>query len=148
MRAVDRIPELVSRLYALVHELEQLFPGRRFTLDGHLLGSIGEVLAAHDYGLELLPASASSHDARTSDGRSVQVKVTQGTRVALSSRPEHLIVLRMDSDGRHHEIYNGPGAIVWPHVGKKQKNGQYSIALSKLSALNKRVLVESRLSRA
>src|SRR2546425_401981 len=147
MRAVDHIPELVSRLYALVHELEQLFPGRHFTLDGHLLGSIGEVLVAHDYGLELLPASANSHDARTSDGRSVQIKVTQGKRVALSSRPEYLIVLRMDSDGRHHEIYNGPGTIVWPYVGKKQKNGQSSIALSKLSALNERVPTTSRLSR-
>jgi hypothetical protein len=54
----------------------------------------------------------------------------------------------MDSDGHHHEIYNGPRAIVWPHVGPKQKNGQSSIALSKLSALNEKVPTASRLSRA
>ena len=42
----ERIPELVSRLREVVTELENLFPGRRFPLDGHLVGSIGEVVAA------------------------------------------------------------------------------------------------------
>ena len=50
-----RVPEIVRELYSSVAELEELFPGRKFTLDGHLVGSIGEVIAAHRYGLELLP---------------------------------------------------------------------------------------------
>ena len=36
----------VGKLYDLVGQLEHLFPSRSFTLDGHLVGSIGEVLAA------------------------------------------------------------------------------------------------------
>ncbi len=36
------IPGLVSQLYAKVRELENLLPGRRFTPDGDLVGSIGE----------------------------------------------------------------------------------------------------------
>ncbi|MGQ0721719.1 MAG: DUF6998 domain-containing protein, partial [Candidatus Eiseniibacteriota bacterium] len=54
MVGIDAIPVLVRRLYGIVRDLEAAFPGRKFTLDGHLVGSIGEVLAAHRYGLELL----------------------------------------------------------------------------------------------
>ena len=62
---VEKVPGLVGELYALVAQLEALFPGRRFTPDGHLVGSIGEVIAAHRYGLDLLPHSAQGHDARS-----------------------------------------------------------------------------------
>ena len=55
MTRVDGIPNLIRRLYAIVADLETAFPGRKFTPDGPLVGSIGEVLAAHRYGLELLP---------------------------------------------------------------------------------------------
>ncbi len=48
-RNVERVPDLVGRLYEIVSELEALFPGRYFTPDGHLVGSMGEVMAAHDY---------------------------------------------------------------------------------------------------
>jgi len=45
-RNVERVPDLVGRLYEIVSELEALFPGRHFTPDGHLVGSLGEVMAA------------------------------------------------------------------------------------------------------
>ena len=95
MSNVESIPSLVRRLYNVVAELETLFPGRKFTLDGHLVGSIGEVLAAHYYGLTLLPSSAPVHDAIASDGRMVQVKATQAKTVALRAEPEHLLVLNL-----------------------------------------------------
>ena len=37
-----RFPEIIRELYRLIDELEQMFPGRHFTPDGHLVGSIGE----------------------------------------------------------------------------------------------------------
>ncbi|MBW8042608.1 MAG: hypothetical protein FVQ85_21795 [Planctomycetes bacterium] len=45
-KSVLSIPSIVQELYSIVDRLEELFPGRRFTPDGHLVGSIGEVLAA------------------------------------------------------------------------------------------------------
>jgi hypothetical protein len=66
MSGIDSIPDLVRRLYEIVGQLESTFTGRKFTLDGHLVGSIGEVMAAHRYGLELLTASTEGHDARAS----------------------------------------------------------------------------------
>ena len=52
---IERIPSLIKQLFMLTNELGLLFPGRPFTPDGHLVGSIGEVLASHHYDLHLLP---------------------------------------------------------------------------------------------
>ena len=131
----DEVPSLVRALHDIVRRLEELFPGRRFTLDGHLVGSIGEVMAAHRYGLTLKRASFTGCDATVPDGRDVEVKATQGDRVALRCRPSHLLVLHLDTKGGVAEVYNGPGEIVWPHVGRQQSNGQRAISLARLRSL-------------
>jgi hypothetical protein len=141
----DAVSALVCALYDIVHELEELFPGRRFTPDGHLVGSIGEVIAARRYGLTLRRASFTGCDATAPDGRDVEIKATQGDRVALRCRPSHLLVLRLDAKGGAAEVYNGPGEIVWPHVSRQQTNGQSAISLSRLRALMASVPPTSRL---
>ena len=140
-----QVADAVRRLYRTVAELEALFPGRRFTPDGHLVGSIGEALARDLYDLELFAASAEGHDAEAADGTLVQIKATQRNRVSLYSEPEHLIVLGLGEDGHAEEIYNGPGALAWEAAGKRQKNGQRPISVSKLRALMDEVPQESRL---
>ena len=132
---VDSVPSLIGELYALVAKFESLFPGRRFTPDGHLVGSIGEVIAAHRYGLELLAHSARGHDARSATGALVEIKATQGSNVALREQPNHLIVLQLSKLGEASEIYNGPGEQVWAAAGAMQRNGQRSISLFRLRAL-------------
>jgi hypothetical protein len=144
MNAIDTIPGVVQRLYELVAELETAFPGRPFTPDGHLVGSLGEVLASHYYDLALLPCSTECHDARTTDGRLVQIKATQADRVALRAQPDHLLVLLLKKDGTTTEIYNGPGTLAWQHCGKQQKNGQSPISVTKLRALMHSVPAEDR----
>jgi hypothetical protein len=133
--SIDSIPRLVRSLYEIVAELEKLFPGRKFTPDGHLVGSIGEVLAAHRYGLELLAASAERHDATSPDGRLVQIKATQTGLIGMRSEPDHLLVLKLNSDGSADEVYNGPGAAPWEQAGRLQKNGQRAISLARLRRL-------------
>jgi hypothetical protein len=135
MESISKIPQLVRSLYEIVSELEDSFPDRRFTPDGHLVGSIGEVLAAYYYSLELLPASAEVHDALTEDGRLVQIKATQVKSIGLRSEPDHLLVIRILPNGEFEEVYNGPGDLPWKNAGKIQSNGQRQISLSKLSGL-------------
>jgi hypothetical protein len=143
---IEEIPALVRSLYRIVRDLEGLFPGRKFTPDGHLVGSIGEVLAAHRYGLELLPPSAERHDARASDGRLVQIKATQVRSVGLRSEPEFLLVLQLLRDGSTEEVFNGPGSLAWSHAGKMQRNGQRSIGVAKLRGLMEDVPPGARLA--
>jgi len=143
-----RFPELLRAIYDSVDALEAMFPGRHFTPDGHLVGSLGEALAAYHYGIELSGASTQCHDG-TCGGKSVQVKATQGDRIALSSEPEHLLVLRLLRDGNFVEEYNGPGSLVWSLVSHKPrpKNGQYQVSLSTLRRIMKSVSANERLER-
>ena len=104
----------VQHLLHIVHSLEQTFKGRHFTLDGHLVGSIGEVLASYHYGIRLYEASTAIHDGEVLDGRKVQIKMTQGDTIVISEQPDYLIALYMDrKTGEVQEIYNGPGEILF-----------------------------------
>lgn len=132
---IEQIPSLIQELYSIVSKLELSYEGRKFTLDGHLVGSIGEVLVSYYYDLELLPASTEKHDARTKDHKLIQIKATQGSSVGLRSEPEYLIVIKILKDGSIEEVYNGPGINPWTRAGKMQKNGQRSISIAALKKL-------------
>ena len=143
----DLAAEKIQKLYRISHELEEMFPGRHYTPDGHMIGSIGEALAASCYGLTLFEASAQTHDAQAPDGRLVQIKATQIDRISISSEPEWLIVLEIHKDGTFSEVYNGPGKLAWEQCGKMQKNGQCPISLARLRNLQTEVPVSDRLKR-
>ena len=136
--AWSEVPALLVSLYRVVERLEAIFPGRKFTPDGHLVGSIGEAVAARMFDLRLLGASTPEHDATTADeGTLVQIKMTQGNRsVALRAEPEHLLVLRLDPDLIVEVVYNGAGGPPWSAAGAVQSNGQRPISLSRLRALD------------
>ena len=129
-------PALIRELYGIVHRLEAMFPGRHFTPDGHLVGSIGEALANHYYGVVLTPASTQGYDG-IRDGKRVEVKATQGAAVALSSGPEHLLVFKLLPTGAFEVHYNGTGAPVWALLANRKptKNGQQQVRLTVLRSL-------------
>lgn len=137
----------MQQLYATVTELEEMFPGRHFTPDGHMVGSIGECLVADAYGLELMTASNKGFDAISENGLQVEIKATQSNSTAFRSEPEHAIVIKINLDGTFEEIYNGPGYLVWQQfIGKKlPSNGQFQISLNKLKALQEKVPASDRL---
>lgn len=144
---VSDIAEKIRELYRITSELEEMYPGRHFTPDGHMVGSIGEVIAAEQYGLSLFEASHPVHDAKSWDGKQVQIKATQGDRVAISECPEALIVLKINRDGSFEEVYNGPGDVAWRLVGKRQKTGQCHVSLGKLREAMKGIPECKRLPR-
>jgi hypothetical protein len=143
-----RFPKLLKRIYSAVEELEAMFPGRHFTPDGHLVGSLGEALASYYYGIKLSSASAERHDG-IRGRKKVQIKATQGIRIAISSEPEHLLVLRLERNGEFVEEYNGPGSLVWSLVSHKPrpKNGQFQVSLVALRKLMQEVKDSERIPR-
>ncbi len=155
MHSTDELSDAIRQLYRIIDTLETDFSehNRRFTLDGHLLGSIGEVYVAERYNIKLFISSFKGHDGITKDGseRLVQIKVTQSRArkkaIGLSSEPKWLLVLQVNDEGEFIEIYNGPGDIVWNLVKDKQKpsNGQYQVALSRLLELNESVADDDRI---
>lgn len=145
----DKFRTLLKQLYATVSEMETMFPGRHFTPDGHMVGSLGECLVADAYNLELKTASNKGYDAITESGVEVEIKATQSSSVAFRSQPQHAIVIKILRDGTFEEIYNGPGALVWEQFNGKRlpSNGQFQVSLNKLRQLNQRVAQADRLPR-
>ncbi|MDG1479361.1 MAG: hypothetical protein P8R54_07200 [Myxococcota bacterium] len=145
----DKFQGLIKKLYSTVSELEDMFPGRHFTPDGHMVGSIGECLVADAYGLKLKTASNKGFDAVTRDGKEVEIKATQSKSVAFRSEPGHAIVIKILPDGRFEEVYNGPGDLIWKQFAGKNvpSNGQFQISLNKLKELNQQVSDSIRVPR-
>lgn len=105
------LPAPVAELYRAIEKLQNAY-GRKFTLDGHVLGSIGEVVAQEAFGFELLPMSAHAHDARCKLRRAVQVKITGGKSIAMRQNCNHLIVLRVVNPEEAEVVYDDPGGPV------------------------------------
>lgn len=144
-QSANELKEIIGEIYELTARLENMYPGRRFTPDGHMVGSLGEAIASERYGLELFKPSYPVHDGVSPEGRLVQVKATQGSKIGINEKPDYLIVLRMCKDGIFEEIYNGPGEAVWNAAGGVLKTGQRPISLTKLRALNTEVDPEQRI---
>jgi len=128
-----KLPEQVAVIYRAVKELEEKYQ-RKFTPDGHLVGSIGEVVAAEALGLTLYPMSKIAHDAFDKNG-DVQIKMTAGKSIAMYHECLRLVVLVVVSPEEAEVVYDGPGKPVWDAAGKMSKNGQKTISLSKLEKL-------------
>ena len=70
------IKEMLSIYRNMIKEvatLEAMFPDRHFSLDGHIVGSIGEVAASYYYGIKLAKSSKKAIDGMVNE-RSVQIR--------------------------------------------------------------------------
>lgn len=139
------LPKQVATILSAIQELETEYPGRKFTMDGHLMGSIGEVIAAETFGLTLLAASTTGHDASCHMRGQVQIKITgiRGSSIAFS-HPEcdHLIVLKITSPTTAAVVYDGKGKPICDALGPVAKNGQRRIGLSRIRQIAARLTRE------
>jgi hypothetical protein len=142
----NEVLALLDTMYSASDRLDVLFLGRKFTLDGHLVGSFGEVIAAYMFDLNLLRGSNKWHDTTARDGRNFEVKLTQGKSVSIRHEPDHLIVLQRREGTRVTIAFNGPGALAWTQAGKIQDIGQRPISLAMLRRLDEGVAVADRLA--
>jgi hypothetical protein len=128
------LPQPVAEIYKATAALAAKYPSRKFTPDGHLVGSIGEVIAAEALGLTLYPMSHSRHDGYDANG-DVQIKMTAGKSVAMYATCDRLVVLRIVSPKEAEIVYDGPGEPAWQQAGKMGRNGQRVISLSRLRGI-------------
>lgn len=128
---IKSLKEKVCELLRIVDKLESEFEGRKFSLDGHLLGSIGKVFAKYIYDIDLAKASNKLHDGEV-DGRNVQIKITQIDSVDIKGVPDYLIVLFLKKDTQEiYEVYNGPGELAL-EGSKLNGNREYNKSLNVL----------------
>lgn len=137
--SIEQIPRLISALYKVTDELNSLFPHRPFTPDGHLVGSIGEVVAAYVYDIQLEACSTPSFDGKLTDGRKVEIKLTGGSSINISHADKYadfLIVLKVVPGIGFHEIYAGPFPERELQSKTINKRGFTSITVNTLHKIN------------
>jgi hypothetical protein len=126
-----------------------LFPELPFTLDGRLVGDIGEAIALQEFGLTRLPEGTEGHDFVAPNGKLVQIKTTQaiapnrGVGLGLTIRSfEHLIVIQITEEGRHRILYDGPGTLV---DEARRHRTTPSLTVGQLERLNSKVSDSDRI---
>jgi hypothetical protein len=135
----SKLRDAVKKLQLARKQLHADFPKWNFTLDGNLIGDIGEAYAEAHFSLEKITGNSKTHDFKAPDGRRVQVKMTQKKTLGLGlSDPsfDYLITLHLTEDRDVEVIYNGNGSRVYDRPGQSPRK---SIAVRKLRALNEQV---------
>lgn len=119
--------EIPSHLAAALQELQAAVDNladiaghkqKRFTLDGRLIGDLGEVIASHISDLELTETQKTGFDATIASGPSankhVEVKCRRkSTSMTFDRVPTHLIVLKiLKGDHQVQIVYAGSGDVL------------------------------------
>ena len=145
----ESITEGLALIFEGINRLREAFPNRAFTIDGRLVGDVGEVIAALEYDLTLDAVSQPDHDECCVDGRRVQVKATFKDSLTFKTCPDYYLGFKLWPDGRHEEVFNGPGRIIHErYAGRKKIGAQLlSFPISELHALSAQVRPEDRIPR-
>lgn len=139
MTATKTIGEALTSIFQGIACLHAAFPNRAFTIDGRLVGDVGEVLAELKYDLILDKVSAPDHDARMRDGRRVQIKATFKESLTFRKCPHYYLGLKLYPNGEFDEVFNGPGRLILESYSHRRGIGEKQLsfpnrALSTLSA--------------
>ena len=138
-----RLPAVIAGLVTACHEVRTHYGvvhGDRllFTLDGNLVGDIGEALAVEYFGITLNERCGEGIDGK-SGGQSVQVKTTGSGRGPAFRDTEHahyLLFFSVDFAAcTGSVIYNGPEAPVRAKLPASWA-GQKSVSMSQMRALD------------
>lgn len=145
------IHSAVKEMLRIVESLHKKHPKKNFTLDGRLVGDLGEILVERDYDLELYEGLKKYHDGQTPEGRRVQIKTTMKKSLTfpVDHIPDYYIGIKIHSNGSYAEVFNGPGAIAWKAIKNRvpTKTNLHSITLSALEELNKTVKDSDRIKK-
>lgn len=141
--------EALKQLYNARNALRRLFPGLLFTLDGRMVGDVGEAIATRQWGFTALPSNSKTHDVVTPSGINVQIKTTQQTQngkgvgLGLDKRSyDHLIVIQIHEDATYDVLYDGPGT----YIDKKRKGKKSaSLTVKQLRELNTKVPAKDKI---
>ncbi len=145
------VPDAIKQLLGIVGRLHVAFPQKAFTLDGRLVGDLGEVLVEQMYELALLEGLQKHYDAKTPEGRHVQIKATMKANVTfpVDHTPDYYLAVKIHSDGSIEEIFNGPGIIARDLIkGRKDtKTNLHSISIGALQRQQSKVQDVDRIRR-
>ncbi len=148
------LPAAIHDLVVARNKLRETYrkTGLTFTLDGNLIGDLGEAIAAELFDLRLEGRNARGIDARDNRDRTVQIKATGTGRGAVfrpsEERAAHLLVLDLDLENlKGTVVYNGPEEKVLSYMSDDWR-GQRLVPMSFIKMCDADVNEEERLKSA
>lgn len=150
-RKSKNIMEEIKQLLAITQKLKDKYIhlNKHFSLDGKLVGDIGEVLAAEKYGLKLNDENTPIHDAQElTTGKLVQIKSSfKGYCYFPCGEeriPNYFLSIQIDESGNITELYNGSGKYLYDNYIMKNnlkpyKSSYYTLSKGELIKLNNMV---------
>ncbi|HEY8384228.1 MAG TPA: hypothetical protein VIL09_18965 [Microvirga sp.] len=144
-----KLESALAAIFSGIEQLREIAPHRRFTIDGRLVGDIGEIVAAEEFDILLDPISRERHDGVTSDGRNVQIKATFQNALTIRREPELYLGLKLFRNGGYEVAYNGPGHLLTAAFGHRKDYGQVllSFPIEQFRRLSETVREEDRVPR-
>lgn len=141
------ITDGLALVFQGIEKLKSAFPNRKFTVDGRLVGDIGEVIAELEYDVLLHEVSQPTHDGTTADGRNVQIKATFKDSLTFKTTPDYYLGFKLYPDGRHEEVFNGPGQLIYDRFAHRKGIGVnlLSFRVSELKEISKKVTQNDRI---
>jgi hypothetical protein len=146
----------IKQLLEITQKLRNQYQ-RSFSLDGRLVGDIGEILAAVKYGLELYSENTAVHDGfEKTTGRKVQIKASFKNYsyfpFGVDKIPDYFLSINILENGELEELYNGPGHYIVEHYIQKRnlkhyKETFYTLSKGILKSLNKEVPDEEKIKK-
>lgn len=149
--------EEIKQLLEITQKLKEKYIhlNKQFSLDGKLVGDIGEVLAAEKYGLKLLDENAPIHDAEEiATGRMVQIKSSFKEYCYFpfgdERIPDYFLSINILETGEIVELYNGTGQFIIDNYILKNKlkaykNSYYTLSKGQLKKLNGEVDLKDKI---
>ncbi|MEW6211967.1 MAG: hypothetical protein AB1631_26665 [Acidobacteriota bacterium] len=146
------IREGLSEIFSGIAKLKAGYGHRHFTIDGKLVGDIGEVIAEQEFDIRLTEKSVTGYDAQMRDFRRVEVKATFKDNLLFRSIPDYCIGLKLSRDGTHEVVFNGPGRYIAEGFPDKVPHAKNQVAytvkqLARVSALIPEIERVPRISR-
>lgn len=112
MADYETIKEALQKIFGGISQLRKALPNKKFTIDGRLVGDIGEAIVQRDYNVTLYEKLIEGYDGETNDGRLVQIKSTFKNSLTFRKTPDYYLGIKINEDGSYLEIYNGPGKYI------------------------------------
>lgn len=140
--------EELEILFRTIETLKEKYSQHKknFTLDGKLVGDIGEVMVAEHYGLILYGDNTHIHDGFVIGSEDMQVQIKSSFKEYFyftknfSKKPKYFIAVKLNEDGTFEETYNGTGELLFNklliHLPLNRKH-PYRLSVNKLRELNK-----------
>ena len=152
---MDTLREQIGKLIQITKDLEKNYPPKKFTLDGRLVGDIGETIAEKNYKIKLHEKVVKDYDGiiENTDKR-VQIKSTMKNFIGYpkTHNPDYFLAIKILENGDFIEIYNGTTKPIEEYIiqaGRKApKNFNFiNITLKTLERLNENVKNSEKIPR-